>query len=237
MGFSFLNRFQQFTFFSETRRGFEEGNDFKQITTPICLACQTALIQDSRHRPMDLRAVASFGPATGAGASEDLGPTEAVPGSSLPGYAWQELLMVGSAVASEARAAVRVSRMTQENLCKTIPFLGNLTVEEKCGCRNAYRLILLFLCCSFPIAPKIGKGKNLPGWACPGMLGSNDFCDLFMVTILSPIKVLHSSSVTVIRLTVTHIAAHSVLTFTSSSIYLPALALLNTAMIYPLSNV
>ena len=59
----------------------------------------TQLLQDSRHRPMDLRAVAgSSAAAQAAGA--------ATPAPAADGSIWEALLRIGSAIAAEARAAV-----------------------------------------------------------------------------------------------------------------------------------
>lgn len=56
------------------------------------------LQQDSRHRPMDLRAVAGA-----AGGAADAAASPAAYG----GASWEALLRVGSAIAAEARSAVR----------------------------------------------------------------------------------------------------------------------------------
>ena len=65
-----------------------------------------ALKQDSRHRPMDLRAVGGSGGSSVAGLQ--LAPAaSSATAEQAPPAGWEALLRAGSAVAAEARAAVR----------------------------------------------------------------------------------------------------------------------------------
>lgn len=90
---------------------------------PACLRWQVSLVQDSRHRPMDLRAQAPqpqhAQQAQHAGHPQQHQQQQPYPttaqaqldgaakaGAGGPG--WELLLMVGSAVAAEARQAVKV---------------------------------------------------------------------------------------------------------------------------------
>ena len=60
---------------------------------------QMALKQETKHRPMDLRAARAFGvPAPGTG----------TPDSSTPSASWEASLKIASHIAAEARAAVKV---------------------------------------------------------------------------------------------------------------------------------
>lgn len=60
---------------------------------------QIALKQETKHRPMDLRAAKTFGvPA----------PEAETPFSSTPSASWEASLKIASHIAAEARAAVKV---------------------------------------------------------------------------------------------------------------------------------
>ena len=64
----------------------------------------TELVQDSRHRPMDLRAVAAGQAPAAGGAAASCGAAGA---GGSGGNSWEALLRIGSVIAAEARAAVR----------------------------------------------------------------------------------------------------------------------------------
>lgn len=67
------------------------------------------LLQDSQHRPMDLRAVPAAGGAPRGGDLEPVAVAASEPPAAGAGRVagWEALLRVGSVIAAEARAAVR----------------------------------------------------------------------------------------------------------------------------------
>ena len=67
---------------------------------------QVALVQDTKHRPRDLRALALRGAITAVTAAGPEPPVEEVWKPS--GQAWEPLLMAGCVIAQEMRAALKV---------------------------------------------------------------------------------------------------------------------------------